>query len=153
LKLELCAECARKEGLLLPDYKISLLTPEKVEKLLNQRGHNRPFNPKCPSCGHEYADFRIRKTAGCADCWRTFTDLYYGETSSGWQYKGKGSMELSGKEGRSLPEKTRLSLKIESMRSKLNVLVSNEKYEEAIKVRDTIEGMEKEIRSLSNSLK
>ena len=95
---------------------------------------------KCSCCGASFSDIAESGKVGCPECYKTFYDdlLPYLK-------RVHGSTKHAGK----IPNKAPLVVKpavdtVDTLRMKLNELVSEEKFEEAAKIRDKIREMEGE---------
>lgn len=92
----------------------------------------------CPVCGSSFSDIAKTGKAGCAECYRTFySDLYP------YLKRVHGNVAHAGKIPNSAPLAVRQSEDTpDSLRMEMNRLVSEERFEEAAKVRDKIKELE-----------
>lgn len=101
---------------------------------------NRETDIRCPSCNSTFSDIAENGKAGCSECYKTFYKEFMPYIK-----RIHGSTMHCGK----IPNKAPLAVKqsedtVQSLRMKLNELVSEEKYEEAAKIRDKIKKLEEE---------
>ena len=95
----------------------------------------------CPVCGMSFDEFKKEKLFGCADCYDAFRPAlyaYFRSIQGSERYKGK----ILAQNEKVLAIKKNLRL----LRKKLEKCVEEERYEEAIKVRDEIERYEEELK-------
>ena len=95
----------------------------------------------CPVCGMSFDEFKKEELFGCADCYDAFRPAlyaYFRSIQGTERYKGK----MLAQNEKVLAIKKNLRL----LRKKLEKCVEEERYEEAIKVRDEIERFEEELK-------
>ena len=96
----------------------------------------------CPVCGMSFEDFKKEELFGCADCYDAFRPAlyaYFRKIQGSERYRGK----MLAQNEKVLAIKKNLRL----LRKKLEKFVEEERYEEAIKIRDEIERYEAELKS------
>ncbi|MBP3706607.1 MAG: UvrB/UvrC motif-containing protein [Clostridia bacterium] len=94
----------------------------------------------CPCCGATFSDIAEKGKVGCAECYKTFYEELLPYVKS-----VHGSIKHTGR----IPNRAPLTVtpqgdSIESLRMRLNMLVSEEKFEEAAVIRDKIKELEGE---------
>lgn len=95
---------------------------------------------RCEKCGCSFDDIAREGKVGCADCYRTF----YDRLSPSIQ-RIHGKIKHSGKISRSVAEQERaesVEEKIDKLKAKMNIVVANQNFEEAAKIRDEIKALE-----------
>lgn len=135
----LCGYCAASEG--YGDIKYNNLT----QMLSSMFGDVLSLNSKsaavrCECCGSTFSDIAQSGKVGCPQCYTTF----YNELLP-YLKRVHGSTKHIGK----IPNRAPLAVKtdeetVEGLRSKLNQLIREEKYEEAAVIRDKIKKLEGE---------
>ncbi len=93
----------------------------------------------CPVCGATYRDFAESGKAGCSKCYEVFSDEL-GDTIEGIH----GKREHIGKIPKHLGSRISREKKIEKLKEKLSIAVGKQEFEEAAKLRDEIQSLEKE---------
>ncbi len=137
----LCAECAEKDGITPPD---DLITEDDSQAIMSdligsiettaQEASPPRAEPVCSTCGYSLQNLQQSGMLGCPECYTSFRSevqpilrRFHRETT----HVGKVSR------GRSANATVRQQ--IASLRVDLNRAVSREDYEEAARLRDTIE--------------
>ena len=151
----LCENCAKKLGIdsisfdmpinfsnffggfgnLIGDYET-----EFMPKLISNQ------SSKCKTCGLTYDEFVQTGKFGCKDCYETFQNrldpilkTLHGET----KYIGRKSNVQNKKVKTKIEnQQSEKEDKINELKARLKVLIKEEKYEEAAKVRDQIKELE-----------
>ena len=134
----LCEQCAMEQGVnLYPKNSLSDMLASIFTRFIVDRSQNEK---RCPVCGATFGDVANSGKAGCAECYNTFkTELLP------YLQRVHGSTKHIGK----IPNRAPLAVKtdeetVEGLRSKLNQLIREEKYEEAAVIRDKIKRLEGE---------
>lgn len=131
-ELHLCAGCARKVGLVLPDAPPDLGLESVVQSLIAKHVGElvgELAELACPDCGVRYMDFRVGGRLGCPQDYRVFSRGLLPLLQ-----RFHGATRHVGKRARLRPGAAhRLRL-----RSQLREAVALEDYEEAAKLRDQI---------------
>jgi protein arginine kinase activator len=144
-RVSFCLDCGVKTGIMTPDLKIDLFPGKTIEKLRSQEAGAVPDagrTEKCGRCGTERSRFLETKKAGCPRCWDLFVVNAREFAKSSARYTGKRK-RTPARETRSQDRDEETRRKIELFRHRLSHLTSLERYEEAIKIRDAIQRMEK----------
>lgn len=136
-EMDLCDNCASSLGYgkiggdSLADMLISMfsdISPTRLER----------NTLRCKICNSSFSDIAKSGKAGCAECYRTF----YGDLLP-YLKRVHGSVKHTGKVPNSAPLVTvPQNDTVDTLRMELNRLVSEEKFEEAAKVRDKIKKLE-----------
>lgn len=134
VEVHICQDCADEKGFLLDmgNYASKLFSGLAGKKT----GVEKTSDEACRSCGMKYSDFKSSGRLGCGECYEVFR-LKLG----GVIRKIHGSSLHVGKS----PDLTGEALRrreIEQHRRKLRELVSQERFEEASRLRDKIKSME-----------
>ena len=134
---DLCAACAAKEGLGKFSHGSLAEMLSSMFGDINAIGAGTQ-STRCPVCGVTFADIAQTGKVGCADCYRTF----YSELLP-YLKRVHGTVKHTGK----IPNSAPLAVKpqeetAENLRTELNRLVSEEKFEEAAVIRDKIKKLE-----------
>lgn len=135
IEVHVCRECADEKGLLLDSggYGAQLWAHAGA----GVKGDSPPHGRTCVSCGMAYSDFKSSGRLGCCACYESFKTSLAGiirRIHGAGLHAGK-SPELSG---------SALKMRMLSQhRKKLRELVSQEKFEEASRIRDIIKSLEK----------
>ena len=134
----LCSECYKEEndfagGFSVGDMFSSMFGDSHYSGLQNGVTH-------CPLCGSSINDISNTGKAGCPECYKTFRKQLLPFIK-----RVHGSVSHTGKSLNKLPvsENTEKS-ELQKLKEQLQVLISEEKFEEAAKVRDRIKELEKE---------
>ncbi len=135
----LCIHCAVSEG--YGDINSSSLT-QMLSSMFGDAltGAQVSHITRCDCCGSSFADIAKSGKCGCSQCYTTF----YNELLP-YLKRVHGSIKHIGK----VPNRAPLAAKededtVEFLRSKLNQLVREEKYEQAAVIRDKIKRLEGE---------
>lgn len=142
-EVNLCESCAQEAG--LPFSKPNLSVGDLfglVQGTIAKSGRKREAEPECPDCGMTIREFRSKGRLGCPKDYQVFkTQL------EGLLEKIHGSARHVGKapagSAAATVVKPAVSEELESLRKKLTQAVHLEKYEEAAKLRDRIQEIEK----------
>ncbi len=151
-EMHLCEGCARETGAIVPLQGPLLSTAATVatlassllsgaaEKVEGKRGGARRVT--CAQCGMSYQEFRVKGRFGCAKCYDAFEDGLVTLLE-----KVHGSSQYVGEypQGVLKTERTNAAIEQELMdlRRRLTLVIKNEEYEEAARVRDRIQELEK----------
>lgn len=135
VEIHVCRDCADEKGLLLDAGGYMDALWEQSGKA--SREQSSRAGQTCSFCGMAYSDFRNSGKLGCGACYESFKTSLAGiirRIHGAGVHAGK-SPELSG-------EALRTRMLVQH-RKKLRELVSQEKFEEASRVRDLIKSLEK----------
>lgn len=133
----LCGYCAAKEGYTdITHNSLGEMLASMFGDVLSSGSKSAQL--RCPCCGATFSDIAESGKAGCSECYKTFYDQLLP-----YLKRVHGSTRHAGK----IPNRAPLIVKpqeetVESLRSQLNELVRQEKFEEAAIVRDKIKTME-----------
>ena len=146
-KVCLCENCAKERGVTDPTgFSLADMLPGNFQQPVGKPGNQRKEKiaggaKVCPECGFTFDDFQKVRRFGCGNCYKVFSDEL-GMMLSGMH---KGASHV-GKVPEGLMESHFRSQKLEELRSKLELAISSESYEEAAEIRDEIRALdEKEV--------
>ena len=135
----LCGYCAVNEG--YDDIKGNNLT-KMLSSMFGDSliGKHESQVTRCGCCGSSFADIAESGKCGCPECYNTFNSELLP-----YLKRVHGSIQHIGK----IPNRAPLTVAVdtetaEGLRSKLNQLIREEKYEEAAVIRDKIKQLEGE---------
>ena len=136
---DLCPSCAAKEGFgkLSHGGLAEMLSSMFGDSLI---GKQESQVTRCGCCGSSFADIAESGKCGCPECYNTFNSELLP-----YLKRVHGSIQHIGK----IPNRAPLTVAVdtetaEGLRSKLNQLIREEKYEEAAIIRDKIKRLEGE---------
>ncbi|MFC1668200.1 UvrB/UvrC motif-containing protein [Chlamydiota bacterium] len=137
-KINLCGKCATKKGI---DINEQFSIGNVLSGLIQDKEITMPgVSLRCKNCGLLLSHFKKIGRLGCADCYRTFSDILRVLLQSiHKRIKHVGKMiEIKHK-------KTVISReeKMAILQNKLQSAIENEAYEEAAALRDEISGLKK----------
>lgn len=132
-KLHLCRDCAREKG-------VDEHAPVEVNNLLASMAEVKPLpeqeDVKCPECGISFSEFRKEGRLGCGRCYQAFSAgllSLIGNIQHGEMHEGK------------VPASARShspSAALKRLKADLARAVSEERFEEAARLRDRIRQLE-----------
>lgn len=136
-EMHLCAHCAQKSGL----YTANLFSPifATIPSFIE------PERDVCQSCGYPFVEYTRTGMLGCTDCYESFSDRL-DDILLNIQGKNRHvDLEKKVNQHENVSDKKESKAgKIEKLREKIQVLIKEENYEEAAKVRDEIKKLSKE---------
>ncbi len=146
--LHLCAFCAAGRGIRVR------LDLSQDSRQLWRRFLTRHFKEAeessalaCPSCGRTYMNFEKTGFLGCPDCYQTFR----GDMTRILK-DFHGSDEHGGKVPFREQRRIHLRQRSRAIREALQIAISEERFEEAVRLRDEIHDLDKEIVRLQGEL-
>jgi protein arginine kinase activator len=154
-KLSLCEECAQKYQKKIPNMADANFAVHKfLAGLLDEEldmGVSPRVKPEttCPGCGLTYADFSAHGRLGCGECYNAFQnkiDPLLVKIHRRNVHAGKFPQAVSGEE---FTEEAHTHKELERLRSELQMLVDEERFEEAATTRDRIRELESQIEGTS----
>lgn len=132
-EVHLCEECAKKY-LYEPQQKKQATTTSQA---VSEPDESAPTGARCPACGITFLEFRNHGRFGCSHDYDTFKpDLIPLMESV------HGDTKHAGKIPRRAPRTATMQAELAQLRQRLQVLVDEEKYEEAARIRDRIRELE-----------
>lgn len=135
----LCGYCAATEGYNnLPHNSLGEMLASMFGDVLSSGSPSAKL--RCPCCGAAFSDIAESGRVGCSECYKTFYDQLLP-----YLKRVHGSTKHAGK----IPNRAPLIVRpaeetIDSLRMKLNELIREENFEEAVIVRDKIKKLEGE---------
>jgi len=129
----LCDECAKQKGI---PYKTQLTLSEILSSLIEPvigKMMKEMADIKCPNCGMNYAQFRLKTRFGCANDYEVFS-----KGITPLLEKMHGAIQHHGK----MPQQTSPQLlqekELYELQRELEKLVRDEQFEKAAEIRDKI---------------
>ena len=132
-EVHLCEDCAKKY----------LYEPQQKKHAGKAAGESAdveedsPVAGRCPSCGISFVEFRNHGRFGCGHDYDAFKGDILPLLES-----VHGEVRHTGKVPRRLPRAKAAQAELAQLRQRLQVLVTEEKYEEAARIRDRIKELE-----------
>ena len=126
-EINICEQCAREKGVDIKSKEESVVVETKA----------------CPGCGLNFKEYKDSGTLGCAECYKNFEDqikVFLKESQLGIVHKGKEPVRNS--------KVIFVKKEIMEMKKKLDDYVEDEKFEEAVKLRDKIEARKEELKTI-----
>jgi protein arginine kinase activator len=142
-EIHLCSKCAMevKDNYYSNDFSFESLLSSLLN--INANTKNGSYNennvPRCNKCGMTYTEFRKKGKFGCSNCYHSFSNLINPVIKS-----VHGSNLHVGKIPNRSGGKIILKKQIQLLEVKLKNAITNEEYEQAAKIRDTIRELKKE---------
>jgi protein arginine kinase activator len=139
-KVNLCESCSKEKGVsdptgfALADLLLGLGAAQQIER-------GQP-SQRCPVCGFTQADFKKTGRLGCSSCYDTFADGL--ATLLKGMHKG---LRHTGRMPARLSRRFALADRVKSLEGELKQAVTDEKYEDAARLRDEIRQLEHELQS------
>ncbi len=139
-KVNLCEACSKEKGVsdptgfALADLLLGLGAAQQIER-------GQP-SQRCPVCGFTQADFKKTGRLGCSSCYDTFADGL--ATLLKGMHKG---LRHTGRMPARLSRRFALADRVKNLEGELKQAVTDEKYEDAARLRDEIRQLEHELQS------
>ena len=124
-EINICEKCAREKGVDIKNKEDSIVSKTAI----------------CSNCGLTFRDFKDTRRLGCVDCYKNFEEqikVFLTEFQLGFKHKGKEPVRNS--------KVILMKKEIFEMKKELENFVEDEKFEEAVKLRDKIESRKKELK-------
>ena len=128
----LCSKCAEKLSLALSEESLDRTRPKGFD------ANDRKL--KCPNCRLTYAEFRKTAKLGCETCFEAFK-----EKLTPLLRDLHESAEYSGKPYEPDDRRTHAVKRIHNLKRAMEKAVVEENFEEAARIRDEINALEKEL--------
>ena len=138
-EMHFCERCATERGLPKPGYTMQEIVGALLEKGAKARSAARS-SQRCPGCGMTYQEFRTKGRFGCANDYNVFKDGLVPLLE-----KIHGSSQYVGKVPRKVGQERGFELELLMLRQRLLSVIKNEEYEEAARLRDRIQALEKKV--------
>ncbi|MGJ8674129.1 UvrB/UvrC motif-containing protein [Rubritalea sp.] len=138
-KICLCESCAEERGLTDPGAfsMVDILMDETPQQA--QQSAVVEVAEQCPHCEFTLEDYRKVGRLGCSQCYTAFR----GEILPVLAKMHQGAKH-QGKVPSGMAESLEFRQKLENLKQTLEQAISNEKFEEAAKIRDSIKELEAE---------
>jgi len=141
IKMHLCEACAKKKGMIFPFAKFTQSLGDMVSSLAsNSSLGSALLNLSCKTCGLSYPEFRQTSQLGCSQCYTTFAPLI-----GPLLKKIQGNAQHIGKTYRRTVRTASPIQELAKMKLELREAIRGEAFEEAAKLRDQIQIMEKQM--------
>ncbi len=143
-KVCLCNRCAEERGVTDPtgfslaDMLLGGVQQDFSKTSEEKQPSGKRGGKKCPQCGFSLDDFQKVRRLGCGNCYAVFAEEL-GQVLGG-MHKG---MKHQGKVPVSLMESHYRNEKLGELRTKLGEAIAAESYEDAARLRDEIQVIEK----------
>ena len=137
LKLHICEECAKKEGIDFNFIKPNFSIIDLLSNLSDWEipGHKTSKSVVCPGCGLNYNQFKQTGRLGCANCYTAFALQL-----SPLLKRIHGSCQHTGKKpGEQKPPATESAALLKKL---MQEAVRNEEFEKAADIRDRLKDLE-----------
>ena len=149
-ELHVCAECAKNHPELnfgFNSFGFNALEPTDLIKKFFGLGNDSLIGQianeiHCKTCNSTLSDFNKTGLFGCPDCYDTFAEEIIPvlqKTQPAVSHKGNVPVNKE-----QAPEDKEKNEKLQSLQEELKKMISEEKYEEAAKIRDEIKAMKGE---------
>ncbi len=141
-ELNLCENCAQETG--IPFSKPAVSVSDlfgMVQAGLAKSGKSKGMDLECPKCGMTLREFRTKGRFGCSHDYEVFKNHLDGlleKIHGATRHVGKSPGSPHQKQAQRMQER-----KLENLRTQLERAVQKEDYEEAARLRDKIQEMEK----------
>lgn len=126
-ELNICEDCALKKGIAVKETK----------------GDFSSVKSRCSNCQTTFSEFKKSNMLGCPECYSAFKsklDIILRQVHPGLKHEGKVPVRDT--------EIIDMKKEIRELKKKLDLFVKQEKFEEAVKLRDKIEKQEKKLESM-----
>jgi protein arginine kinase activator len=133
-KVNLCEECSKQKGVTDP-------TGFALAELLlgmgttQEKAETKPAGLTCPTCGFSQAEFKRVGRLGCPRCYEAFhadVETVLGNLHKGTRHTGKVPAHAAA---------SAMGNRLESLRRELAKAIDEEKFEEAVRLRDEINAL------------
>lgn len=136
--VHICRDCAASLGVTLDNINVGDVMNDMdsfFASLFGKKNANqsKPGTIACDFCGMTLTELQKTGKAGCANCYDVFSDVM----DNAIRHIHAASSHC-GKVPASVDGHMSVTRKIEELKSRLNVAIQNEEYEEAAKIRDEI---------------
>jgi len=153
VQVQLCEECARSQGLPpVPTSSVLAVFKELMEKTSTV---SRTRDRQCPQCGMSFGEFKAKGRFGCAHDYEVFLSRvipllerihgaseHVGESDAAAETSAPAAAAAAAPPA-AVQGQTQMELK--RLRRDLQRVIKNEEYEEAARIRDRIQTLEKEL--------
>lgn len=150
VEMHLCEDCAKQKHDFNINSSLNFGVPLSIQNILDGFFETFSETPKtmndeisCPVCHKTLSDFRRHGNLGCGNCYKTFKDSMVPIVR-----RVHGSTEHTGKVPKRAGGAMKMKREVDKLKEELNILVKNEEYEKAAKLRDEIKELESKINEL-----
>lgn len=138
LERRVCETCAWKLAIALPEETVLQPEPRKSPSLPPGK---EELGQRCPRCGRPYTEVKKTLMVGCAECYAAFLENLKAFLKklhdTDVVYKGRAYVHD--------PRRRTLIEERQSLLEQLETLISEERFEEAARVRDRLRVIEEEL--------
>lgn len=135
--LEVCAECARRRGL-VETGTVKTTIAEEFDQARSRVGEDDE-QLACPGCGMTFAEFKRLGRLGCADCYASFR-----EQLEPLIRRVQGAVRHVGRTPGRGRDAARAKLAVRQLRAELDQAIKGEDYERAADLRDKLNRAERD---------
>lgn len=144
-----CESCAREKGEMIPGTTGGFSIHNLLSGLLDfepqgsqgaMLGQKNPQSLRCENCGLTYSQFSKIGRFGCSECYKHFSarlDPLFRRVHGTTEHAGKIPKRSGGQ--------IQYRREVEQLKRQLHLLVENEEFEQAAKLRDRIRELEKKL--------
>lgn len=141
IKMHVCEACAKKKGLMFPFGKSAQSLGQMISNLAATANLGGALlGLTCKTCGLNYAEFRQTSEFGCSQCYATFAQLI-----APLLKKIQGSTQHIGKTYKRAVRTTSVVQELARLKLELRDAIGKEAYEEAARLRDQIQQLERSV--------
>ena len=142
-EVHLCEECARQVGLNTKISNFSLSLPEMLTFLNFDEAADYTDSRRCAACGCDFIEYKKEGKLGCPECYNNlaeFLEPVLAGLHGDKRHLGKFPVynDETGPVKRIVREENDISDSVADLQSRLELAVSEERYEEAAVLRDRI---------------
>lgn len=157
LELHLCEECAKDQGVpALQSPSVFALFKELMEKTNTV---SRTRDRQCPQCGMSFGEFKAKGRFGCAHDYEVFLsrvipllERIHGASEHVGEADAAAAKETAPQvaataaaASAAAPAPQQTASELKRLRRDLQRVIKNEEYEEAARIRDRIQSLEREL--------
>jgi len=140
IKMHLCEACAKKKGMVFPFGKFTQSLGDMVSALAASSAMGSTLlGLSCRACGMTYGELRQTSQFGCSQCYATFAPLIGPLVK-----KLQGAAQHVGKTYKRTVRTASISQELARLKMELRDAIKTEAFEEAARLRDEIQVMEKQ---------
>jgi protein arginine kinase activator len=141
IKMHLCEACAKKKGMMFPFGKLTQPLGDMISNLAAASTMGSALlGLTCKTCGMGYAEFKQTSQLGCSQCYTTFAPLI-----GPLVHKIQGSTQHVGKSYRRTVRMGSPIQELSKLKLNLREAIQREAFEEAARLRDEIQKIEKDM--------
>ncbi|MDA8229219.1 MAG: UvrB/UvrC motif-containing protein [Desulfitobacterium hafniense] len=138
-ELYLCEQCAKQSQEVNLVFQPGVI-PDFLQALFGfnpSKTNNKPQEEACPNCGMTFSQITRAGKLGCSSCYGTF-ESHLGQALRRIHGSGQHVGKIPARRGTAIRSK----LELKKLKEKLQLLIAQEKFEDAAVVRDQIKELE-----------